>query len=127
MAIDLNNFKLEIYEYVESRMAFIAPNLSAILGASTAAKVMGVVGGLTHLSKIPACNVLTLGQQRKTLSGFSQTNIVPHMGIIYYCELVQNSSPDLRRKTARLVASKCILAARVDACHESPEGRIGKF
>lgn len=41
MAAELNAFKLQIYEYVESRMTFIAPNLSAIIGASTAAKIMG--------------------------------------------------------------------------------------
>ncbi|KAK4875719.1 hypothetical protein RN001_012141 [Aquatica leii] len=100
IAIELNNCKLEIYEYVESRMAFIAPNISAIIGASTAAKIMGVAGGLTKLSKIPACNILIL---------------------------VQNSPPDLRRKAARLVAAKSILAARVDACHESSDGHIGKM
>lgn len=69
MAIDLNNFKLKIYEYVESRMTFIAPNLSMIIGASTAAKLLGIAGGLTKLSKMPACNVLVLGSQKKTLSG----------------------------------------------------------
>lgn len=42
MAIELNDIKLRIYEYVESRMSLIAPNLSAIIGASTAAKVMGL-------------------------------------------------------------------------------------
>lgn len=41
MAIDLNACKLKIYEFVESRMTFIAPNLSFIIGASTAAKLMG--------------------------------------------------------------------------------------
>jgi len=41
MAIDLNKLKLKVYEYVESRMTFIAPNLSVIVGASTAAKIMG--------------------------------------------------------------------------------------
>lgn len=41
MAIDLNACKLRIYEFVESRMTFIAPNLSVIIGASTAAKLMG--------------------------------------------------------------------------------------
>ena len=69
MAIELNNFKLKIYEYVESRMTFIAPNLSMIVGASTAAKMLGIAGGLTKLSKMPACNVLVLGSQKKTLSG----------------------------------------------------------
>lgn len=41
MAIDLNKLKMKVYEYVESRMTFIAPNLSIIVGASTAAKIMG--------------------------------------------------------------------------------------
>ncbi|XP_050310243.1 U4/U6 small nuclear ribonucleoprotein Prp31 [Anthonomus grandis grandis] len=127
MAIDLNNFKLNIYEYVESRMAFIAPNITIILGASIAAKLMGVAGGLTRLSKIPACNVLLLGQQKKTLSGFSQATMLPHTGFVYYCDIVQNTPPDLRRKAARLVATKCTLAARVDACHESSDGRIGRM
>lgn len=40
-AIELDNFKQEIYAYVESRMSFIAPNISVIVGASTAAKLMG--------------------------------------------------------------------------------------
>lgn len=42
MAIELNNFKLTIYDYVESKMTFIAPNLSAIVGAKTAAKLLGI-------------------------------------------------------------------------------------
>lgn len=45
MALELNQSKHRIYEYVESRMSFIAPNLSIIVGASTAAKLMGEEGG----------------------------------------------------------------------------------
>lgn len=41
MALELNQSKHRIYEYVESKMSFIAPNLSIIVGASTAAKIMG--------------------------------------------------------------------------------------
>ncbi|XP_044750716.1 U4/U6 small nuclear ribonucleoprotein Prp31 [Coccinella septempunctata] len=126
MAVELNNIKLKIYEYVESRMAFIAPNMSIILGASIAAKMMGIAGGLTKLSKIPACNVLLLGQQKKTLSGFSQANMLPHTGFVYFTEIVQNTPPDLRRKAATLVSNKCALAARVDASHGYPDGSIGR-
>lgn len=43
IAVDLNNYKIKIFEYVESRMAFIAPNLSIIVGSSTAAKIMGKI------------------------------------------------------------------------------------
>lgn len=126
MALALNNCKLKIYEYVESRMAFIAPNLSIIVGASTAAKIMGVAGGLTKLSKMPSCNLLVLGSKKTTLSGFSQNAVLPHTGFIYYSEIVQVAPVELRRKAARLVASKSMLAARVDAAHESTDGHIGQ-
>ncbi|CAO2627419.1 U4/U6 small nuclear ribonucleoprotein Prp31 [Lemmus lemmus] len=124
MALELNASKHRIYEYVESRMSFIAPNLSIIIGASTAAKIMGVAGGLTNLSKMPACNIMLLGAQRKTLSGFSSTSVLPHTGYIYHSDIVQSLPPDLRRKAARLVAAKCTLAARVDSFHESTEGKV---
>uniref|UniRef100_A0A671XIU4 U4/U6 small nuclear ribonucleoprotein Prp31 n=1 Tax=Sparus aurata TaxID=8175 RepID=A0A671XIU4_SPAAU len=125
MALELNQSKHRIYEYVESRMSFIAPNLSIIVGASTAAKIMGIAGGLTNLSKMPACNLMLLGAQRRTLSGFSMTSLLPHTGYIYHCDVVQSLPPDLRRKAARLVAAKCTLASRVDSFHESSDGKVG--
>jgi U4/U6 small nuclear ribonucleoprotein PRP31 len=118
IVLKLNETKLKIFEYVESRMAFIAPNMSLIVGASTAAKVIGIAGGLTNLSKIPSCNLLLLGQQKKTLSGFSTTQVIPHTGYIYYSDLVQKLPPDLRRIVARIVANKCSLAARIDSAHQ---------
>lgn len=50
MALELSACKHRIYEYVESRMSFIAPNLSIIVGASTAAKIMGEPGRARDLS-----------------------------------------------------------------------------
>ncbi|CAG7728594.1 unnamed protein product, partial [Allacma fusca] len=32
-------------------------------------KLMGIAGGLTKLSKMPACNILVLGSQKKVLGG----------------------------------------------------------
>ncbi|XP_026544528.1 U4/U6 small nuclear ribonucleoprotein Prp31-like [Notechis scutatus] len=124
MSLELNQSKhCMIYEYVESRMSFIAPNLSIIVGASTAAKVMSIAGGLTNLSKMPTCNIMLLGAQSKSLSGFSSTSVLPHTGYIYHSDIVQPLPPDLQRKAARLVAAKCTLAAQVDSFHESPEGK----
>ena len=40
-AVSLDENKKRIFEYVESRMTFIAPNLSIMVGASVAAKLMG--------------------------------------------------------------------------------------
>jgi U4/U6 small nuclear ribonucleoprotein PRP31 len=60
-------------------MAFIAPNLSAIVGSDVAARLMGTAGGLTALSKIPSCNLQVLGVKRKTISGFSSARQDLHM------------------------------------------------
>ncbi|XP_028396045.1 U4/U6 small nuclear ribonucleoprotein Prp31-like [Dendronephthya gigantea] len=126
MALDLVDAKAKIFEYVESQMSFIAPNTSWIVGATAAAKLMGSAGGLTGLSKMPACNVMLLGAQKKTLTGFSSAAILPHTGHIYHCDLVQSLPPDFRKKGARLVAAKCTLAARVDSFHESVDGSMGR-
>ncbi|XP_064645196.1 U4/U6 small nuclear ribonucleoprotein Prp31-like [Lineus longissimus] len=125
MAIELNEFKQKIFEYVESKMSYIAPNLSIIVGASTAAKIMGLAGGLTNLSKMPSCNILVLGSQRNRVTGFSSTQNMPHMGYIYYSELVQKTPSEFRKKACRLISAKCALASRVDACHESLDGAVG--
>ena len=37
-------------------MNVLAPNLSAIVGTTTAAKLLGVAGGLAGLAKMPSCN-----------------------------------------------------------------------
>jgi len=127
MNMDLMNAKLKIYQYIESRMSFIAPNVSVIVGPSTAAKIIGVAGGLVNLSKMPACNIMLLGSQKKTLSGFStvSSTVLPHTGFIYYSEIVSALPPYLRRKAARIVASKVTLAARIDSFHENAEGSMG--
>ncbi len=105
MALSLNESKKQIYDYVESRMSFIAPNLSAIIGASTGAKIMGAAGGLTNLSKMPAGHVELLGQQKKTVGGFSQrTTQLPHTGFVYYSELVQQVPP----VSAQLGPIRCV-------------------
>ncbi|XP_053207452.1 U4/U6 small nuclear ribonucleoprotein Prp31-like [Panonychus citri] len=127
MAIELNAKKLKIFEFVESRMSFIAPNVSAIVGANIAAKLMGLAGGLTNLSKMPACNVEVLGSKKRTLAGFSSTQILPHTGFVFQTDIVQETPADFRRKAAHLVANKCTIAARIDACHSSQDGSQGRI
>ncbi|CAI9266691.1 unnamed protein product [Lactuca saligna] len=56
-ALTLDASKKKVLDFVESRMGYIAPNLSAIVGSAVAAKLMGTAGGLTSLAKMPACNV----------------------------------------------------------------------
>lgn len=120
MAIELQEMRATMLAYVESRMSFTATNISILVGASCAAKLMGQAGGLTALTKMPSCNILVLGAQKRLLSGFSNASVLPHTGFIYNSEIVKKLPPDLRLKGARLVANKVALAARVDLFGESP-------
>ena len=49
MAMELSESKIKIFQFVEQRMGRIAPNLSHVVGASVAARLMGVAGGLNQL------------------------------------------------------------------------------
>lgn len=126
MAETLHLDRLNMYRLIESRMSLIAPNLCEILGAGTTAMVVSKAGGLAPLARLPACNVLVLGAQKKTLTGFSSTAVLPHAGFLYFHPIVQGVPPDLRQKVARLLAAKTTLASRVDSLHESPDGAIGQ-
>ncbi|KAA8533133.1 hypothetical protein F0562_033334 [Nyssa sinensis] len=59
-ALALDSAKKKVLDFVESRMGYIAPNLSAIVGSAVAAKLLGTAGGLSALAKMPACNVQLL-------------------------------------------------------------------
>ncbi|KAI9316524.1 hypothetical protein BX666DRAFT_1951533 [Dichotomocladium elegans] len=125
-AFELDNVKRKIIHYVESRMTLIAPNLSNVVGSSTAAKLLTAAGGLTAFCKIPACNVQVLGNTKKTNTGFSSASIERHGGYIYSSELVNAVPLDLRRKVTKIIAAKAVLAARIDSTHSSPNGDAGR-
>lgn len=125
IAINLSKSRQKLLEYVETRMSFIAPNLTNILGSGIAAKLIGISGGLTNLSKIPADNIMVLGKSSKTNMGLSSVYMGKHCGVVYQCDLVSKCPLDIQRKAARLVSAKCALASRIDAVRESVDGSQG--
>lgn len=111
---------------MESRLTFIAPNLSAIIGTTTAAKLMGQAGGLTALSKMPACNVQVLGKDKALNSALSSASQVKNVGYIYYSPFVLSLPLDIRKKAQKMIAAKIALAARIDRVHSFPDGSWGR-
>jgi U4/U6 small nuclear ribonucleoprotein PRP31 len=89
-------------------MSFIAPNLCAILGSTTAAKLMVVAGGLSALSKIPACNIQVLGKGAKSVDsgGVFAKGQMKHAGIIHYSDYVQSLPAEIRNKAVRMISAK---------------------
>jgi U4/U6 small nuclear ribonucleoprotein PRP31 len=129
--------------YVSSRMNVLAPNLSAIVGTTTAAKLLGVAGGLNALGKMPSCNVHVrhsflhrplpahppcsfqlLGAQRKITAGFSTATQGRHTGFIFQSEIVTSTPPEYRLKVQRTVGAKAVLAARMDLERQRRDGEL---
>ncbi|GER43767.1 U4/U6 small nuclear ribonucleoprotein Prp31 [Striga asiatica] len=126
-ALSLDSAKKKLLDFVESRIGYIAPNLSAVVGGAVAAKLMGTAGGLTSLAKMPACNVQLLGAKRKNLAGFSTAATSQfRVGFLDQTEIF-NSTPDaLKMRVCRLLAAKSTLAARVDSTKGDPSGGTGR-
>ncbi len=58
VAAELRTARESIFKYVESRMAAVTPNLSAIVGTGIAAKLLGLAGGLQAFARVPSCNMM---------------------------------------------------------------------
>jgi U4/U6 small nuclear ribonucleoprotein PRP31 len=114
---DLWKVQTELIEFIKNRMNDWAPNTSALIGPSLAAKMIGIAGGLRELSRIPACNLQVLGQVKSNAAsraGLSTISSQPHTGMLNECDLVQSSPSYLRRKVLKAVAAKLALAIRCD-------------
>ncbi|KAH0587330.1 hypothetical protein H2248_006130 [Termitomyces sp. 'cryptogamus'] len=122
----LEEAKKKIFMYVSSRMNMLAPNISAIVGTTTAAKLLGVAGGLAGLAKMPSCNVHLLGAQKKIAAGFSSATQKRHTGFIFQCELVTHTPPEYQLKVQRTIGAKTVLAARMDLERQRRDGSYGE-
>ena len=114
---DIIMIQKELTNFVESRMSALAPSICALVGPSTAAKLVGIAGGLGQLSKIPACNLQVLGQIKQNATskgGMSNASSQPHVGILVECDLVQSVPSYLQKKALKVVAAKLALSVRCD-------------
>lgn len=124
--LSLDSARRKVCDFVESRMLNFAPNLSAIVGTSVAAKLVGSVGGLSALARLPDSTVKCLGSKKKNLAGFSSATYRPHLGFLEQTEIYQSTPPSLRHNACRFVSAKSCLAARVDALMADPTGGTGR-
>ncbi|KAJ8436938.1 hypothetical protein Cgig2_017363 [Carnegiea gigantea] len=52
-ALDLDLSRMKLFDFTESRMGCVAPNLSAVVGISVAAKLVGTAGDLLAIASFP--------------------------------------------------------------------------
>ena len=57
-------YRRQLWEYLQNRMAAIAPNLTTMVGELVGARLIAHAGSLMNLAKAPASTVQILGAEK---------------------------------------------------------------
>ncbi|AEO54265.1 hypothetical protein MYCTH_2296654 [Thermothelomyces thermophilus ATCC 42464] len=126
MVIDLDKAKKTLTEYVQSRMNIFAPNLTALIGSLTAAQLLNQAGGLTALSKTPACNLPAWGSKKQASAALATNVGIRHQGFIFQSPVIRSIPSDLKKQAIKMFANKIVMCARTDCFHQFRDGSEGE-
>lgn len=123
--IEITEYRSQLYEYLNSRMLAIAPNLTVLVGELVGARLISHAGSLMNLAKHPASTVQILGAEKALFRALKTKHDTPKYGLIYHAQLVGQSSTKLKGKVSRMLAAKAALACRVDALGDNVNSDLG--
>ena len=123
--VSLSEYRIQLYDYLKSRMNAIAPNLTVLVGELVGARLISHAGSLINLAKHPASTVQILGAEKALFRALKTKHETPKYGLIYHASLIGQAAPKFKGKISRVLAAKCALSIRVDALGESSEATIG--
>jgi len=112
--LDFHELRKKLEAHVESEMAIIAPNLSAILGSAVGARILGRAGSLKKMASMPASTIQVLGAEKALFRSLKTGSQPPKHGLLFQHAMVHAAPRWQRGKIARAVAAKAVIAARVD-------------
>ncbi|OHT13387.1 SnoRNA binding domain containing protein [Tritrichomonas foetus] len=119
LQIEASILSRDLSSVAANAVSQFAPNLCALVGAELAAILISFAGGIQQLSTTPACNIKIFGVKKSGLLGMSSRSTNNHQGILYSCDLVQETPPDFRDAVFRDLGNKVALVARIDASKEN--------
>jgi U4/U6 small nuclear ribonucleoprotein PRP31 len=125
MTLQLDEAKIALTQYVQSRMNLFAPNLTVLVGSETAAKLVNTVGSLADLAKTPSCNIANIGWNSRA-TGLATNVGIRQKGFLYHSPVLQTIPTELKKQAMRIIAAKVVLAARVDQTLKTPDNSTGR-
>lgn len=124
LVISLAAEREKLAEYVESTMGRIAPNTTAVAGATIGARLMARAGGLERLARLPASTIQVLGAEKALFRALRTGARPPKHGVLFQHEAVHSAPKWQRGKIARALANKIAIAARIDYYRGSKEDAL---
>lgn len=114
-ALELYDTRARLEKYIGELMEEVAPNTSALTGATLGARLIALAGGLENLAKMPASTIQVLGAEKALFRSLTTGARPPKHGIIFQHALIHGAKRWLRGKVARVFAGKLAIAVRADA------------
>ncbi|XP_042358379.1 nucleolar protein 56 [Plectropomus leopardus] len=123
--VSLAAYRLELQEYLRSKMSQVAPNLAALIGEVVGARLISHAGSLTNLAKYPASTVQILGAEKALFRALKTRGNTPKYGLIFHSTFIGRAAAKNKGRISRYLANKCTIASRIDCFSEVPTNVFG--
>lgn len=110
----LVNSKKELEEYIENATMIIMPNITRLVGALIAARLLSHAGSLESLSRFPSSTMQLLGAEKALFRHLKTGERPPKHGIIFQSPRIHQAPFHQRGRRARALAGKLTIASRLD-------------
>lgn len=112
--LSLEALRKEIMKFIEEQANTKLKNLSTLLDASLAARMVTEAGGLERLATLPASTIQVMGAEKALFKHLRTGSKPPKHGIIFQSPLIHNAPLTERGKVARTLAAKISICAKAD-------------
>jgi nucleolar protein 56 len=99
--VSLALYRKQLFAYLEEKMSTVAPNLSALIGETVAARLIQKAGSLTSLAKCPASTVQILGAEKALFRALKTKGNTPKYGLIYHSSFIGRASAKNKGRISR--------------------------
>ncbi|XP_027858730.1 nucleolar protein 56 [Xiphophorus couchianus] len=123
--VSLAAYRLELQEYLRSKMSQVAPNLAALIGEVVGARLISHAGSLTNLAKYPASTVQILGAEKALFRALKTRGNTPKYGLIFHSTFIGRAAAKNKGRISRYLANKCTIASRIDCFSDLPTSVFG--
>eukprot|EP00804_Cyclotella_cryptica_P011227 CCRYP_007726-RA/>CCRYP_007726-RA protein AED:0.26 eAED:0.26 QI:567/1/1/1/1/1/3/172/549 len=124
--VKLAEFRKQLASYLTDKMSVVAPNLSALIGDTVAARLISKAGSLTNLAKSPASTVQILGAEKALFRALKTKGNTPKYGLIYHSTFIGRADAKNKGRISRYLANKCAIATRIDSFADEPSSIYGQ-
>ena len=123
--VSLSAYRAQLFEYLQSKMDIVAPNLAALIGEVVGARLISHAGSLVNLAKSPASTIQILGAEKALFRALKTKGNTPKYGLIFHSSFIGRAAAKNKGRISRYLANKCAIASRIDSFSESSTSKFG--